>query len=221
MKKSLLYLTGICAAMLSLFSCSDDNEAYNPYGNWQARNAEYFEQVATTARTAIAEAKAVYGDAEWEEHCEWRMFKAYHKPQGVAGATTDSICVRIEKRGTGKGCPTYSDSVRVNYRGWLIPTQYMENGELITREEVFSQSFYGELDPALAVPALFGVSSTVYGFSTALQYMHVGDIWWIYMPYELAYGSTDNGTIPAFSLLKYYVNLVDYYSPGSGVPDWK
>lgn len=220
MKKSLLYLTGICAVLLSLLACSDDNEAYNPYDNWQARNAESFSQVVGTARAAIADAKAAYGDS-WEEHCEWRMFKTYHKPQNVAGATTDSICVRIEMKGVGKGCPAYSDSVRVNYRGYLIPAQYEENGELVTREEVFSQSFYGELNPEIAAPALFAVSGTVYGFATALQYMHVGDRWWVYMPSELAYGSSEAGTVPAFSMLKYDIHLVDYYSPGSGVPDWK
>lgn len=220
MKKSFLYLTGMLAAMFMMVSCSDDNDAYDPYENWQARNAEYFSQIAGTARTAIAEAKAVYGD-QWEEHCEWRMFKTYHKPQDVAGALTDSICVRIETRGTGKGCPTYSDSVRLNYRGILMPAQYMENGELKTKEVVFSQSFTGDLNPELAAPVLMDVSSNVYGFATALQYMHVGDVWWVYMPSDLGYGSSSSGSIPAYSTLTFLINLVDYYLSGSGIPDWQ
>lgn len=220
MKKGLLHWTGVLAALCLLVACSDDNDVYDPYGNWQARNAEYFSQVAGQARSAIAEAKAAYGD-QWEAHCEWRMFKSYHKPQDVPGALTDSICVRIEHSGDGKGCPTYSDSVRVDYRGMLMPAQYMENGELNTKDLVFSQSFTGELDTSVAAPALMGVSSAVYGFATALQYMHVGDIWWVYIPYELGYGSTASGTIPAFSSLTFYVHLVDYYLPGSGVPAWQ
>lgn len=220
MKKSLLHLTGVLTALFLLVACSDDNDAYNPYENWQARNAEYFSQIAGQARAAIAEAKVQYGD-RWEEHCKWRMFKTYHKPQNVAGATTDSICVYIEASGTGKGCPTYSDSVRVNYRGTLIPAEYMENGELNKKELVFSQSFTGELNLELAAPTLMSVSSGVYGFATALQYMHVGDIWRVYIPNELGYGSTESGSIPAFSTLVFYMNLVDYYSPGSGVPAWQ
>lgn len=220
MKKGLLHLTGVLAALCLLVACSDDNDVYDPYENWQARNAEYFSQIAGQARSAIAEAKAAYGD-QWDAHCDWRMFKSYNKPQGVVGALTDSICVRIVTRGTGKGCPAYSDSVRVNYRGYLMPAQYMENGELKTKELVFSQSFTGDLDPSVAAPSLMSVSSAVYGFATALQYMHVDDVWWVYMPYELGYGSSTSGTIPAFSSLTFYVHLVDYYLPGSGVPDWQ
>lgn len=224
MKKSLLHLAGVWAVLCMLVACGDDNEAYDPYANWQARNAEYFSQVASQARSAIAQAKAAYGDS-WEEHCEWRMFKSYHKPQGVAGALTDSICVHIEHKGEGRGCPMYSDSVRVNYRGTLMSTQYMENGELKTKELVFSQSFTGEPDlpvlEATAAPALMGVSSAVYGFATALQYMHVGDAWRVYMPSELGYGATASGAIPAFSTLTFYIHLVDYYLPGTGVPGWQ
>ncbi|MBQ2460694.1 MAG: hypothetical protein II505_08465, partial [Bacteroidaceae bacterium] len=59
--------------LLALVSCSEKNDEWDPYYDWAGRNARWFEQVADSARTAIAAAKATYGDA-WEEHCEWRMY---------------------------------------------------------------------------------------------------------------------------------------------------
>ena len=149
------------------------------------------------------------------------MFKSTTKSQNAAGALTDSICVYIEQRGAGTESPTWSDTVRVNYRGYLMPTQNMVNGEWGEERKVFSQSFMGELDNQIAVPAKMGVSSAVAGFATALQYMHKGDVWWVYIPSELAYGSQSTGSVLPYSTLTFYANLVEYYEPGEDVPDWK
>ena len=66
-----------------------------------------------------------------------------------------------------------------------------------------------------------GVSTTVAGFATALQYMHEGDVWWVYIPSELAYGSQASGMIRSYSTLTFYVNLVDFYDIGQMVPEWE
>lgn len=220
--KSLFRMASLAVLVCCLTACSDDGDAYDPYSDWQARNADYFSRVAATARKAIAEAKATYGE-QWEEHCDWRMFKTFHLPQNVPGALTDSVCVHIETPPgvRGKGCPAYSDSVRVSYRGTLMPAEYMENGVLRTKEVVFSQSFSGEFDPAVAVPSLMAVSSGVHGFATALQHMHAGDEWRVYIPASLGYGATQTGAIPAWSTLTFFIHLADYYTVGTPVPGWK
>ena len=66
--------------LLFVVACSDDEEAYDPYTNWKARNTAWFASVADSARTAIAEAKAQYGDS-WEQHCDWRMYKRLDQAQ--------------------------------------------------------------------------------------------------------------------------------------------
>ena len=134
---------------------------------------------------------------------------------------TDSICVYIEQRDTGRGCPTWSDTVRVNYRGYLMPTQNVVNGEWREERTVFSQSFIGEMNTQIIVPTQMAVSSAVAGFATALQYMHVGDVWWVYIPSELAYGSQSSGSVLPYSTLTFYLNLADYHKPGDVVPGWK
>ena len=52
---------------MGMASCSETDDTWDPYTNWQARNAAWYEQVSDSARTAIAQAKAQYGE-EWEAH---------------------------------------------------------------------------------------------------------------------------------------------------------
>ncbi len=214
---SMVAVLALCGLMAS---CSEDDNTYDPYANWEARNAEYFLQIVDSARQAIAEAKSLYGD-QWEDHCEWRMYKSLTKSPSWQAGVTDSICVHIFGRGTGKGCPQWTDTVRVHYRGFIMPTQYLVNNEMRTRQTVFSQSYVGDFDLNRAVPALMTPASAVAGFSTALQYMHVGDNWLVYIPSALGYGSQAQGSIPAYSTLTFHVNLADYYTAGETIPDWK
>jgi peptidylprolyl isomerase len=46
------------------------------------------------------------------------------------------------------------------------------------------------------------------GWQIALQQMHAGDKWVIYIPYEMGYGSKACAGIPAFSTLVFEVELL-------------
>ena len=69
---------------------------------------------------------------------------------------------------------------------WLMPTP-SEQGTL--QETTFTQTYYGDYNPATAAPQLAAVGGFKDGFSTALQYMVAGDDWMVYIPQELFYGS--------------------------------
>ena len=218
-----------CIAVLAcvvLGSCAEDEAGYDPYYNWAARNEAWYMQKADSARSAIGEAKAKYGE-DWESHCEWRMFKSLLRSQSFnSGNVMDSICVRVRESGVRSEntlSPLYADTVRLSYRGFLMPAEYMDdNGTIATSQKVFSQTFYGNYDAAIAAPTLLKVSGTVEGFSTALQYMVPGDVWDVYIPQALAYGgSTSNSDIPAYSTLLFRIYLTAVYRAGSGVPEWK
>ena len=71
--KPIVFLVTI-VSLGTICSCSEDEQEYDPYTNWQVRNREWFRSVADSARTAITQAKAQYGD-KWEDYCEWRMYK--------------------------------------------------------------------------------------------------------------------------------------------------
>ena len=217
MRKYVWYLCCLFLSVFAFVACDENEATFDKYESWQQRNKVYFEQVADTARRAIAAAKAEYGD-QWEQYCDWRMYQAYTKP--VTTKLTDSICVKVLETGTGKGCPLYTDTVRVHYRGTLMPTKDIINGKDTVVQDVFDYSFVPPLDLNLAFPKLFGVSGTIAGFGTALQYMHCGDRWMVYIPETLGYGSTAQNKIPAYSTIMFDVTLVDYFYPGVGIPDW-
>ena len=48
--------------------------------------------------------------------------------------------------------------------------------------------------------------------------MHIGDHWLVYIPYQLAYNTTPNGKIPAYSMLRFEIVLDSYYRPGQVIP---
>ena len=64
-------LTALLTMACLLTSCEETTNEWDPYYNWQVRNIQWFATVADSARTAISQAKAQYGD-EWEKHCEDR-----------------------------------------------------------------------------------------------------------------------------------------------------
>ncbi|HLW10330.1 MAG TPA: FKBP-type peptidyl-prolyl cis-trans isomerase, partial [Fermentimonas sp.] len=57
-------------------------------------------------------------------------------------------------------------------------------------------------------PATFGVTQVIAGWTEALQLMPVGSKWRLYVPYDLAYGAADRGTIKPFSNLIFDVELL-------------
>ena len=54
MKKGLLYLAVVIFSVCTLGACKEEDDTYDAYANWPARNAEYFAQIAAEARDSIA-----------------------------------------------------------------------------------------------------------------------------------------------------------------------
>ncbi len=220
MRTYLIALLWIFAAALGLTSCDEDLGEVDVYANWQMRNDEAFRHKMNEAKAAIAQAKANHGD-NWQEHCAWRLFQNYRLPSGATATATDSICVEILEAGKGSGCPMSTDSVRVNYLGRLISTDTTQpvgtigeafdySGMSDKEEDVFSPDF--------SVPTGLLVNNTVYGFATALQKMHIGDRWRVYIPYQMAYGSGSTKAIPAYSMLIFDIQLKQYARAGHQLP---
>ena len=58
-------------------------------------------------------------------------------------------------------------------------------------------------------PASFPVSGVIKGWTQALQLMHEGDKWRLYIPPELAYGERGRGSIPPNSALIFDIELIE------------
>ena len=213
----------VLAACPLLTSCEENLGEENEYANWQARNSEAFRLRLAEAKQAIEQAKALHGEG-WEQHCKWRLFRTYCLPDNAPAAATDTVCVEILQAGQGSGMPLYTDSVRINYIGRIISTD--KEQPLGTLGEVFDHSGYSKdpadvFNPSFAVPATFLVSNTVEGFTTVLQQMHIGDLWRVYIPQELGYGSAASALLPAYSMLIFDVQLRSFYRAGVVPPNWK
>lgn len=196
------YLTLLlCPLMLLLAaSCSDDDD--NSGDAWQKANAAYWDSIY-----ADTQAKVEAGNASW------KIYKKYSLESSLSTlGKTDYIVVHVLNKGTGSGCPLYTDSVRVRYTGRLIPTAQYPDGYVFDTNNPYN------LPDSQAAVSDFAVSALVPGFATALQYMHIGDKWEVYIPWTLGYGETASGSIPAYSVLRFTIQLVAYSHAGSSLP---
>lgn len=194
-------------ALVAFASCKESNGVEDEFADWQSRNDSYFASVLANARTRIAQ-----GDTSWKVIRQWSI------PEETGNfhpAETDYIVVHVLESGKSvSGSPLFSDTVRVHYRGRLMPSANYPTGL------IFDSSYSGDLNTSVAVPAKMGVGSVVDGFATALQHMVIGDRWEVYIPYQLGYGSTasSSSSIPAYSTLVFDVKLHSFYRAGASIP---
>lgn len=182
-------------------SCSEDDNTVEEFPDWRNRNEAYFNDIYERARD--------------NADGSWKLFLNYSLQDTIPTSNDDYIAVQVLEEGTGSGCPMYTDSVLVNYRGRLIPSTSYADGY------VFDQSYDGEYNPETAVPAQFYVGGLIDGFTTALQHMHIGDVWRVYIPYNLGYGETGSSSIPGYSTLIFDIALVAYYRAGVSPDKWR
>ena len=186
--------------LLFVVSCSEsDDEEADEYGNWQVRNEAYF----ATLEDSLSRHDAV-----------WKKIKTFTKDEQILSANTDYIYVKVLEEGEGSLSPLYTDTVRVSYRGRLIPTVSYPLGS------VFDETYEGSYSITTTGVVDNKVSNFGDGFATALQHMHVGDRWRVFMSYQLGYGTSDYLTIPAYSVLIFDVSLIDFTSSGKQLTPW-
>ena len=109
------------------------------------------------------------------------------------GVVTTDSGLRYKVLSTGKGAvPTKTSTVSVNYEGRLVDGS------------VFDSSYQR------GVPARFGVSDVIAGWTEALQLMNAGSTWELYIPADLAYGQRGvPGVIPPNAVLVFKVELLE------------
>lgn len=121
---------------------------------------------------------------------EGDKFMAENKTKEGVVTLPSGLQYKIITTGTGEK-PTAADRVTVHYKGTLIDGTVFDSS--IDRGE----------------PTTFGVTQVIKGWTEALQLMPVGSKWILYIPYDLAYGSKDQGVIKPFSNLIFEVELID------------
>ena len=199
----------IAAAMLLamplLFTaCSETDETQEEYPDWKNKNQTFWNRLYTeTRRHATA------------GYTSWKLFKTYTKQDSISGVNTDYIIVHVKQAGTGSGTPLGTDSVSVRYTGQLLPSTSYPAGY------IFDTTSPAGTTDATAGVAHMAINSLTDGFATALQHMHIGDKWDVYVPWTLAYGAKGNKSIPGYSVLKFEISLLAYARAGSALPKFK
>lgn len=239
-KKIYLLAVVLFVSFVSLTSCSE-TEAVDKYANWEARNTEYIDFVASQ----VTQELKVYTEgpnkgkiAETLKKGDWRRIQDYrHFGETGFNGVNDYVYIHVNKDNeVGKDAitPVYTDSVYVYYRGSLINDVVFDSsygtksytdkfplfpGKQDTEDGDVYQHIVYVPDTEILTPAKFKLSSLITGWITAMQQMHVGDCWTIYIPSNLGYGPSGSGDIPGNSTLIFDVTLGKILDSAGNVPD--
>lgn len=203
-KAMLLLPLFVAVLALSLSSCSESDNAVEEYPDWQNTNTTYWNNLYTTTQSKVNS-----GDATW------KIIKNFSIEDTLSSPNTDYIIVNVLTAGKGSGCPLYTDSVRVRYTGQLLPSTSYPSGY------VFDTTNKNNAADSISGVADLKVSGLTSGFATAVQHMHIGDVWEVYIPWTLGYGSEGSTSIPGYSVLKFRIQLVAYARAGASLPKWR
>lgn len=122
-----------------------------------------------------------------EKNLQWLKDKALE--EGVM-ALPKGIYYKVIKKGNSNGPqPTHRSIITAHYTGWTI------NGKK------FDSSRGG-------TPLAMRLSDLIDGWIIAIQQMHVGDHWEIYIPADMGYGKFSQPGIPGGSTLIFDIELL-------------
>ena len=191
------YILLLSLLLLSYTSCSEDDSTTDEFANWQERNDATIDQWAASGM---------------------RKIRVFTQDDTTTGKSSDYIYVQVLESGDGTESPLYTDTVRVAYRGRLIPTTNYTDGF------VFDETYLGDFSwhtAGMSTMAISGSTSLVSGFATALMNMHKGDRWLVCIPYQLGYNAASQGSVTAYSDLIFDIALLDYWHPGDTRPTFR
>lgn len=189
----------------SLMSCSESDDTVEEYPGWQVKNEAFFNNLSDSVQALLAADPS---------RTDWKRIKCWSKPSDPSvGGNDYYVIVHVIENGpaTETATPNFTDTAAVHYVGRLLPSVSYAQGY------VFDKTYTEPFDAMVCTPANFaiGASGLTTGFATVLQYMHRGDHWKVYIPYQLAYGTTATSGIPAYSTLIFDMRLADFWSPRS------
>ena len=147
----------------------------------------------------------------WEQYKDWRQanidfFEAEkyritesgvneYTPLTPAWNIGSQILVKYlsdRSKTEGNLSPLLTSTVKVKYIGRLYNNVAFDSSYLMT-DSVLETS----------------VGDVIAGWTTALQYMRVGDSARVVIPYSMAYGASGSGSIPPYSTLVFDMKLTD------------
>lgn len=166
------------------------NDAYN--GKEPALSSEEQVQAKTSFQAELRDSLLKkQAKASEKNATEGKAFLAENAKKPGVITTASGLQYKILTTGDGKQ-PKESDTVTTHYKGTLIDGR------------VFDSSY------DRGKPASFPVKGVIKGWTEALQLMHVGDKWQLFIPSDLAYGPTKRSElIDANTTLIFEIELLE------------
>lgn len=194
-----LFGLGFLVFLMLFSSCEENSGDVDEYQDWKGKNESYFQNVYLKADSVIHA-----GGNNWKIIRKWSLLEQFGDKK------ENNIVVHVLENGGASAMPIYTDSVVVDIEGRLMPATCDEKGA------VFYTSFSGK-DRNLKQDLMVTISAKgsllnheIDGLSTALQKMHIGDRWLIYVPSNLALQgqSLSSPFIPSYSTLIFDITLL-------------
>ena len=140
-----------------------------------------------------------------------------------------SIYYKELKKGTGTKPILFTSAVSLYARGWFVAdypdNKYIRQGVVFQSwQEADGVPFTTLVSSVGKVPEGFSAYTLTKGVRVALQYMHEGDRWEVWVPYTLGLGENDGSLfrgvmpsssatkIPAYSTLVFEIEVVGVHS---------
>jgi FKBP-type peptidyl-prolyl cis-trans isomerase FklB len=121
---------------------------------------------------------------------ESKTFLEENKKKPGVVTTASGLQYQVLTKGTGKA-PAATSSVTVHYTGKLVDGTVFDSS--VSRGE----------------PATFALNQVITGWTEALQLMHEGDKWLVFLPSDLGYGERGSGPqIPPNAALIFEIELL-------------
>ena len=205
MNKCLLYLSLFLFLSVGFAAC-DEVEEVGEYDNWEPRNTAFIDSIHALAADRLLPLNVAQEEAD--KFGPGEMFGLETTASTTAGKQY-VYCKKIVKNTAG-AVPVYTSSVETPYYGTLITGDSFQG-----TFEGYGATDRGVLDPETKAPTAFDSPTSFsinnsglrLGWVAALQYMHVGERWMLYIPYQSGYGESDYGSIPGYSALTFDLQL--------------
>ena len=206
MKKKLLVFLPFMLILAGVFTSCEEVEEEGKYANWQERNQAFVDSLQIVAGGNSVETLEQLSKIEVGElfMIQNVLISTNENPQYI-------YCKKLVKNMDGQR-PLWTESATVYYYGTLITGEKFDGS--FTGYSATDQKIP---NPPEKEPTAFDWTYTtavngtaiITGWKMVLQYMHTGERWMVYLPWQSAYGSEGKNSIPGYSVLAFDMILTD------------
>lgn len=182
----------IVTGMIS--SCSDEDENV-----WKTRNESLFDALGKK-EVVLPRYQTIGPNDTVKVAYDTLLYVKVHPEEVITDTASNGSLIKYKvlRRSSNTQTPYFNSIVKYNFEGWLM------NGTIF--DTTYGKNSSG---PVSAIVCGNKVGGIIRGWTEVLQKMHVGDKYEVYIPWNMGYGESENGSIPGYSTLIFILELVE------------